>query len=89
MVHDPIKMILHDLDWSGFLSYNQMLVNEKKILTEAVEIGEIDEKKAFDNQIKFYKSLIGKDVFLTDVFKKHNNTVQNNLINRLEEMKNE
>ena len=89
LVHDPIKMILHDLDWSGFLSYNQMLVNEKKILTEAVEIGEIDEKKAFDNQIKFYKSLIGKDVFLTDVFKKHNNTVQNNLINRLEEMKNE
>lgn len=74
------EKILHDLDWSGFRYWEDLVNNQKKILTEAVEIGKYDQKLVIENQYKFYQQLVDKDIFVTNTFgNRFNKLAKNNL----------
>lgn len=88
-IDNSLKKIIHDLDWSGFLDYNVMLSNEKKILTEAVEVGRYNKNVVVANQIKFYKEFANVDTYLTKTFAKFNDCVKINLNRRIGELEKE
>ena len=74
-----IKRILHDLDWSGFTDYYKFFENHVKIFTEAVCVGEYDLNVVKENQLKFYKSIIDKDIFKTEFCQDWNKLAKENL----------
>ena len=82
----PAHKILHDLDWSGFSDMETMRKNEEKIITEAVEIGGIKFNDAVENQIKFYKAIRNKYLYVTEAFKSFNKLANNNINTRLNEL---
>lgn len=89
----PEKMVMHDLDWSGFTSYSRMLENEKQICYEAICDGRYSETEVRKNQLNFYISLIFDDrckIYVTETFKNlHSNEIaQRNLERRIQEMQN-
>lgn len=86
LVHDPMKMILHDLDWSGFSSIETLRKNETKIITEAVEVGGIKYDDAVNNQIKFYEAIKNKDLYVTSAFNQFNKVAKKNIKTRLDEL---
>lgn len=74
------EKILHDLDWSGFRYWEDLVNNQKKILTEAVEIGKYDQQLVIENQYKFYQQIADKDIFVTNTFgNRFNKLAKNNL----------
>ena len=87
----PEKMVMHDLDWSGFCNYyHKMLDNEEKILYEATYDGRYFVKEVRNNQLNFYKSIVNKDLYVTETFKNLlcNETAKKNLEKRIKEMQN-
>ena len=88
----PEKMVMHDLDWSGFCNYyHKMLENEEKILYEATCDGRYNVKEVRKNQLNFYKFIVDKDIYVTETFKNLlcNETAKKNLEKRIKEMENE
>lgn len=77
------ERILHDLDWAGFRAYDFMKENEKLIFNEAIAIGGYTAEQVKEGQLKFYKSLIGKDIYKTDVFRPYNQGAQVNILQRI------
>lgn len=80
------EMILHDLDWSGFIDYDTMCRNEKKIIYEFSCDGRYTEAEAMEGQIKFYKSIVNDPIYVTKTFKVYNDIAQDNIKRRLEEL---
>ena len=80
---NDLEKVMHDLDWSGFRDYTTMLINEKKILKEAVDKGKYTEQEAINGQIAFYQSIRNKDLYVTNTFKKFNGIAKNNIERRL------
>ena len=88
----PEKMVMHDLDWSGFCNYyHKMLENEEKIFYEATCDARYYEKEVRKNQLNFYKSIVNKDIYVTETFKNlHCNEIaKRNLEKRIKELEHE
>lgn len=83
---NPIQKVMHDLDWSGFMDYDTMVENEKKILYEATCNGLYTVDFAKQNQKKFYESFANKDIYITKAFQKFNEIARENLQKRIVEM---
>ena len=89
--NNPEEKVMHDLDWSGFSDYNQMLENEKKIFYESTCDEKYTENEVYQNQLKFYKSIVDNNIYVTNTFKNlHcNEAAKRNLEKRIKEMENE
>jgi len=74
------KKIMHDLDYCAFKDVNYFRITSKLIRNEAIELGNYDEILVIDNQIKFYKKLLEKPMYLTKTYSKYNEVVKNNLV---------
>ena len=83
---NSVEMILHDLDWSGFIDYDTMCNNEKKIIYECTFDGRYTEAEAMEGQIKFYKSIVNDPIYVTKTFKVYNDIARGNIKRRLAEL---
>lgn len=81
-----IEKVLHDLDWSGFIDYDTMIENEKKIIYEAICDNKFTEEEVKKNQKNFYKSFVNNDIYVTKTFKQFNKIAKQNLQKRIAEM---
>jgi predicted metal-dependent HD superfamily phosphohydrolase len=81
----PLKKFFHDLDWKGFMFYDDMIVNEEKIKNEAIRDG-FTEEQFREGQLNFYKSSAKKNLYLTPMFHIFNVKAKQNLLKRIKEM---
>lgn len=77
------KCILHDLDWSGFKSYNNMIYNEELIKNEAIRDG-FTEEQFKEGQKKFYQMIENYSIY--KIFWKDNDIAHDNISKRIKEM---
>ena len=81
----PLKKILHDLDWKGFMFYDDICKNEEKIKTEAIRDG-FNENQFVKGQLIFYKKIVKKKLYLTSNFHIFNIKAKRNIQKRIEEL---
>ena len=86
---NPVEKVLHDLDWSGFSDFNLLQKNEEKIFFEAISNSKFKAEVVKDNQYKFYKSLVDKDIYVTETFKEANEIARKNLQLRIKQIEKE
>lgn len=84
---NDLKKFLHDLDWSGFVTYEEMLDNEKKIFKECRDAGFLL-LDVFRGRLQFYVDLDNAkaDIFHS-VFRKYNSIAKSNISKRIVEWK--
>ena len=90
-----IEKVLHDLDWSSFSDYYHIFKKfSEQILFEATYDELYTVKTVKENQLKFYKSYLNKDIYVTKTFRAGNEVARKNielivkqLTSELEEMK--
>lgn len=86
-----VEKILHDLDWSGFCGYfHEVKLNQERILFEATYDYAYTEKEVKENQLKFYKSIVNKNLYVTNTFKMlaANENAKKNITLMINEMEN-
>lgn len=84
---NPVQKVMHDLDWSGFGDlYFKMVENEEKILYEATCDYQYNKSEVKLNQLNFYKSIVDKDIYVTNTFKDLNQIAKQNLTKRIKEL---
>lgn len=81
------EIILHDLDWSRFLNYEDIIKDDEKVLNEAVDALKCDEQEVIKNQIKFYEKFRNKKIYHSKTFSKFNKIVKENMNKRYQELK--
>lgn len=79
----PEKMFLHDLDWSGFATYEQMLLDEKRVINEFRDAGYIL-REVHRGRFDFYKSLDKSKIFYS-IFEKYEKIAHRNIERRIVE----
>ena len=79
----PEEKFLHDLDWSGFCTLEELEKNEEKIIEEAVRAGWL-RLEAQTARLEFYMKLAdsGKQIFYS-VLSPFEKTAQDNLSSRI------
>lgn len=77
------ERILHDLDWSRFLNYDTIVLDDEKILKEAQFLSGYTSDVVIKNQLKFYKYYKNKKIFLTETFKQYEDIVKDNMDKRI------
>lgn len=83
----PIKKIIHDLDWNGFMFYDNLCINEEKIKNEALRDG-FTEEEFIKGQLKFYKKISKIKLYHTNLFYVFNTKAKRNILKRIDELKN-
>lgn len=81
----PLKKFIHDLDFKGFMFYDDICVNEEKLKAEAVRDG-FSEKEFLTGQMKFYRQMAKKDLYLTSMFYTFNMKAKRNILKRIKEL---
>jgi hypothetical protein len=86
------ELIMHDLDYYGFVDMHTLKDNEYKIINEyAMALGK-SEDCILEGRIEFYKEILteayakGGTLFLTGTFSKYNKRAINNIETRLKEL---
>ena len=85
-----IEKVLHDLDWSYFSDYYHIFKKfSEQILFEATydELYTVNTVK--ENQLKFYKSYLNKDIYVTKTFSEFNEIAKKNIKLIVEQLKKE
>ena len=75
------KKLLHDLDWSGFATYEQLMEDEQKILNEFRDAGYLL-REVHRARFDFYKSLDKEQIFHS-IFKKYEKIAHRNIEKRI------
>ena len=87
---NPVQKVMHDLDWNGFSKYYpEFEKNVLHIRNEATCEGHYTIEEVKKNQLEFYKSLLGKDIFVTKTFSEFNKIAKKNIETIIKEMENE
>jgi predicted metal-dependent HD superfamily phosphohydrolase len=74
------EKIIHDLDWLSFSNYDEIVLNQIKIFTEAKEVGKIyDTLLIKTNQLKFYQNFQNSNIFTTKTLSHLNPIAQENI----------
>lgn len=83
---DALQKAMHDLDWAGFRDYSTMVINEGKIIVEAVELAGVTMEEAQKGQLAFYKDFADKEMYVTKAFQVFNSKVKENIARRISEL---
>lgn len=83
----PLKKIIHDLDWKGFMFYDDLCINEEKLKAEALRDG-FTEEKFYEGQLAFYKKIVKKNLYTTSTFHVFNVKAKRNIQKRINELEN-
>ena len=85
-----IEKVLHDLDWSYFSDYYHIFKKfSEQILFEATYDELYTVKTVKENQLKFYKSYLNKDIYVTKTFSEFNEIAKKNIKLIVEQLKKE
>lgn len=82
--------ILHDLDWSRFINYDEIIDDDLKVFNEAFDTFHCQSKYhkiIVENQKEFYQKYCNRDIFYTNTFSKYNKIAKENMKKRLEYFK--
>ena len=87
---NSLEKVMHDLDWNSFgWPFSIFEKNVLHIRNEATCEGHYTIKEVKKNQLEFYKSLLGKDIFVTKTFSKLNGMAKKNVETIVRELENE
>ena len=87
---NSLQKVMHDLDWNSFgWPFHIFEKNVLKIRNEATCDYHYSVKEVKKNQLEFYNSLLGKDIFVTVTFSKFNGMAKKNIETIIKEMENE
>ena len=81
----PLKKIIHDLDWKGFMFYDDLCLNEEKLKEEALRDG-FTEEEFYTGQLAFYKKIVKKNLYVTSTFHIFNVKARRNIQKRINEL---
>lgn len=87
---NSVQKIMHDLDWNGFgWPFPIFEKNILKIRNEATCEGHYTVEEVKKNQLEFYNSLLGKDIFVSVTFSKLNGMAKKNIETIIKVLENE
>lgn len=87
---NSLKKVMHDLDWNSFgWPYPEFEKNMLHIRNEATCEGHYTVEEVKKNQLEFYSSLLGKDIFITKTFSKLNGMAKKNIETIVKVLENE
>lgn len=81
--------VIHDIDWSGFISYEECVKNERKIINEALAFTKFSKQDIQYKRLTFYETILkeNKDIFLTNTFAEYNDIARKNIELRIKHLK--
>ena len=80
------ELILHDLDWSRFLNYDEIIQDDEKVLNESIDILKCDKNEIIKKQIDFYNKFRNKKIYYTKTFSIFNKIAKENMNKRYVEL---